>query len=107
MLERALRLAVVIEVELVHRGVIDSPGVCNVPLLKSFVGNRPETRYVRTGGLELREGRDHVVVVEIVVQSEILLAGEAVINPDCELIAAIGLHRSGLERMPIVGWDWD
>ena len=107
MLEGALRFAVVIEVELVHRSVADGPGVCDVPLLKSFVGNGPESGNVCTRGLKLRERRDHMVVVEVVIKTEVLLAIEPVIDLDRELIAAIGLRWSGLDRITVVGWGWD
>jgi hypothetical protein len=107
MLERALRLTVVIEAKLVHGSVAYGPRMADVPLLESLVSDGSETRYVCPGSLELRERRDHMVVVEVVVQTEILLAVEPVIDPECELIAAIGLHRSGLERMSVVGWGWD
>src|SRR3954467_14816913 len=53
MLECPLRLTVVVETELIHRCVAEGPGVADVPLLESFIGNRPESRHIRAGRLKL------------------------------------------------------
>src|SRR5258708_19304031 len=55
MLEGSLRLAVVIEAKLVHRGVADGPGMADVPLLESLVGNGSESGHVRPRTLKLRK----------------------------------------------------
>src|SRR5215467_10014818 len=107
MLKGSLRLTVVVEAELVDRGIADGPSVGDIPLLKSFVVDRSETGHVRTGSLELGKRRDKVVVVEIVVEAEVLLVVEAVVDSDCELITALGLHRCGLESTAAIGWGGD
>src|SRR5258706_6880501 len=55
MLEGFLRFAIVIESELVHCGVVDSPRMADVPLLESLVGDGSEPWHVRAGSLELRK----------------------------------------------------
>ena len=55
MLKGALRLAVVVEAELIDRVVADRPGVGDVPLLETLTRGRRETRNVGAGSLELCE----------------------------------------------------
>src|SRR6266403_116967 len=55
MLESSLRFAIVIETELVHRGVADGPGMADVPLLEPLVGDGSKAGHVRAGSLELRK----------------------------------------------------
>ena len=55
MLERFLRFAIVIEAKLIHCGVVNGPGVADVVLLESFVGDGSEPGHVRAGSLELRK----------------------------------------------------
>ena len=58
MLEGPLRFAIVIESKLVDRSVVDGPGMTNVPLLKSLVGDGAETGHICAGRFELREWGD-------------------------------------------------
>ena len=58
MLEGPLRFTIVVEAEFVHRGVADGPGVADVPLLKSLVGDGAETGHICAGRFELREWGD-------------------------------------------------
>ena len=80
-LKRPLRFAIVVETELIHGRIADRPGMADVPLLKSLVGNRPKTGDIRAGCLELREWGDEMVIIKIVVKAEVLLAIEAVVKP--------------------------
>ena len=80
MLECFLRFAIVVEAKLVNGSVVDGPGVADVPLLESLVGDGSETRYVGAGSLKLRKGRDYVVIIEIVVEAEVLFVVDAVIE---------------------------
>src|SRR5258706_11078145 len=72
-LEGALSLAIVVEAKFVDRCVVDRPRMADVPLLKPLVDNRPETGHIRARSLELREWRDLVVIVVIVIKAEVLL----------------------------------
>src|SRR5437868_7787766 len=58
MLESLLPLTVVIEAKLVDRSVVDRPGMSDVPLLISVVGNRSESRHVSACSFEDRKRRD-------------------------------------------------
>src|SRR6266852_3910126 len=105
-LEGSLCLAVVVEAEFVDHCVADRPGMADVPLLKSLVGTRAESRHIRARGLELREWRDQVMIVEIVIKAEVLLVVEAMIKLHGELVAAFGLHRRSDKYAAVVGWSW-
>ena len=105
MLEGPLRFAIVVEAELVDRGVVDRPGMAQVVLLEAFVGDGSETRYIRAGSLKLRKGRNYVVIIEIIVEAKILLVIEPVIESQSELVAAIGLHRYGLDNVASSLWN--
>ena len=96
MLEGFLRFTIVVEAKFVHGSVADGPGVTDIPLLESFVSDRSKSRHVRAGGLKLRKGRDHVVIVEIIIEAKILPIVYAVIEFYRELITAVRLHRYGL-----------
>ena len=90
MLECFLRFTIVVEAKLVHGTVADGPGVADVPLLESLVGDGSKTRHVGAGRLKLRKGRDYVVIIEIIVEAEILPVVDAVIEFYRELVAAVG-----------------
>src|SRR5512135_240518 len=105
MLEGSLRFAIVVEAKLVDRVVVDRPGMAQVVLLESFVGNGSETRYVRAGSLKRRKGRNYVVIIEIIVETKILPVIEPVIESQSELVAAIRLHRVGLDNVAPSLWN--
>src|SRR6266699_6574944 len=44
-----------------------------------------------------------MVVIEILVNAEVLLVVDTVVNLDGELIAALGLHRHGHQRIAVGG----
>ena len=99
MLEGSLRFTIVVEAKLVDRGVVDRPGMAEVLLLESLVGDGSETGYVRAGSLKLRKGRDYVVIIEIIVEAKVLFVIEPVIESHGELVAAVRLHRYGLDNV--------
>lgn len=105
MLEGSLRFAIVVEAKLVDRGVVDRPGMAEVVLLESFVGDGSETRYVRSRSLKLCKGRNYVVIIEIIVEAKILLVIEPVIESQSELVATIRLHRVGLDNVAPSLWN--
>src|SRR5215470_11890395 len=107
MLERPLSLAVVVEAEFVDGCVADRPRVGEVPLLISVVGNGSETGNICARSLEHREWRDQVVIVEVVINAEVLLAIEAMVKPQCELVGTLGLHRRSHQFVAVIGWDGD
>src|SRR5258708_37029712 len=96
MLKGTLRFAIVVEAELIDRAVVDGPGMADIPLLKALSDGGGEAGYVGSGGLELSEGQDHMVIVEIVVDAEGLLVINSVVHLDRELVAALWLYRHGL-----------
>src|SRR5713226_4975481 len=106
-LEGPLRFTIVVEAELVHRRVADGPGMADVPLLKSLVGNGAETGHIRARRLELREWGDQMVIIKIVIKAEVLLVIEAVVNPYGELVRTLRLRRCSHKFVAVVGWDWD
>ena len=99
MLECLLRFAIVVEAELVNGSVANSPGVTDVPLLESLVGDGSETGHIRSGRLKLRKGRDYVVVIEVVVEAEVLFVIDAMIELHGELVATGRLHRNSLNEI--------
>src|SRR6185437_3298249 len=105
MLEGSLRFAIVVEAKLVDRVVVDRPGMAEVVLLEPFVGDGSETRYVRPGSLKLRKRRNYVVIIEIIVEAKILPVIEPVIESQSELVAAIRLHRVGLDNVASSLWN--
>src|SRR5579871_656050 len=102
MLKRLLSLAVVVEAELVHRIVGHSPSMRNVPLLKALRDNAAKPRDIGAGQFKKREGLHVTIVVEIVVDTEVLLLRELVINLYRELIASNGLGWNGLNCIATV-----
>ena len=99
MLEGSLRFAIVVEAKLFDGGVVDRPGMAEVPLLESLVGDGSETGYVRAGSLKLRKGGDYVVIIEIKVGAKILFVVDTVIEPHRELVAAVRLYRYRLDNV--------
>jgi hypothetical protein len=87
MLKGPLRFAIVVEPEFVHRAVIYRPRVTNVVLLKTFFRDRAETWHIRPCRLELRERRNHMMVVEVIVEAKILMIVQSVIDFHRELIS--------------------
>ena len=68
-LKGALRFTVVVKAELVHRCIADSPGMADVPLLKTLISDGAKTGHIRPGRLKLREGRNQMIIVEIVIKA--------------------------------------
>src|SRR5712672_2699264 len=99
MLESTLGFTIVVEAEFVDGAVVDGPSVGNVPLLKALFGGGSEAGDVGTRCLKLGKRRDERVVVEIVVEAQILLVIDTMVDLDRELIATVGLHRHGHERI--------
>ncbi len=100
-------LAIVVEAKFVDCCVADRPRMADVHLLNPLVDNGPETGHIRARSLELREWRDLVVIVVIVIKAEVLLAVEAVVKPQGQLVATLGLHRRSHKFVAVVGWGWD
>src|SRR5205807_428668 len=46
-----------------------------------------------TGSLELREWRDQMVIIKIVIKAEVLLVIEAMVKPQRKLIPTLWLYR--------------
>src|ERR1700693_4261710 len=67
MLERSLRFAIVVKTKLIHRAVADRPSVGQVPLLETLLDGGGEPWHVCASSLELREWKDHAVVIKIIV----------------------------------------
>ena len=103
MLECFLRLAIVVEAKLVNGSVVNSPGVTDVPLLESLVGDGSETGHIRPGRLKLRKWRDYVVIIEVVVETEVLFVIDAMIEPHSELVATGRLHGNSLNEIEVAG----
>src|SRR4030095_13410736 len=99
MLKSSLRFAIVVEAEFIHRTVVDSPGMADVPLLESLFSDRSETGHVRAGSLKLRKRRNYVVIVEIVVEAEVLFVIDAMIDSYRELVATGGLDGNSLNEV--------
>src|ERR1700746_303992 len=106
LLKRFLSLAVVVESKFVNCGVADGPGMADIPLLIAVVGSGPETWHIRARSLELGEGKDRVVISEIVINAEVLFVVDAMVEPHRELVGARWLHRRSHEFIAIVGWGW-
>src|SRR3954447_25213824 len=77
--------------------------MADVPLLKALVSDRTETGDIRPGRFELRERRDQMVIIKIVIKTEVLLVTEAVVKPHRELVATFRLHRRTYKFVAIVG----
>src|SRR5947209_5740224 len=92
-LEGFLRFTIVVEAKLVHRRVVDGPGMADIPLLESLVGDGSKAWHVRASRLKLRKRRDDVVIIEIIVKTKVLLVVNAVIDLYRKLIATVRLHR--------------
>ena len=101
MLEGLLALAVVIKTEFVHRAVADRPIVRNVPLLEALRDNTAEAGNIGTGELEVGERLHRPVVVEVVIDTKILLVINLVVELHCQLVAAYGLGRNGSDQIVI------
>ena len=48
-----------------------------------------------------------MVIVEIVIDAEVLVVGQAMIQLQSELVGAFRLHRCSHKCAVIVGWGWD
>src|ERR1700689_4267309 len=101
-LERALALAVVVEMKFVDRVVAERPGVGNIPLLKAFSDDTAEARDVGAGQFEERKRLQRAVVVKVVVDAEVLLVSQPVIDLHCEVVAALGLRRNGFDGVAAI-----
>src|SRR5262245_28680462 len=101
MLECFLSFAIVVEAKLVNGIVVNSPGVSDVPLLESFVGDGSKTGHIRSGRLKLRKWRDYVMIVEVVVEAEVLFVIDTMIELDSELVTTGRLHRNRLNEIEV------
>ena len=81
--------------------------MADVPLLKAFVSDGAETGHIGAGRLELREWRDQMVIIKIVVEAEVLLVIEAVVKPNRKLVGTLGLHGRTYKFVAAIGWSWD
>src|SRR5258708_1159019 len=79
MLESTLGLGVVVEAEFVDSAVVDGPRVGDVPLLKALFGGGSEAGDVGPRGLKLGKRRDERVVIEIVIETQILLVVDTMV----------------------------
>src|ERR1700687_220202 len=97
MLEGSLCFAIVVKTKLIHRAVADRPSVGQVPLLETLLNRGSEPWHVCASSLELREWKDHAVVIKIIVSTEVLFVVDAMINLDRELITPLRLPRRSLD----------
>src|SRR5579884_1986634 len=100
MLERPLAFAHVGEAEFVYRTRAHGPSVTKIPLLEAFGDETAETGHVGACELEVREGLQDAVVIEIVISAEILFVVDAMIEADRKLISARRFDRHRLELIP-------
>src|SRR3954471_2330564 len=107
MLKGTLRFTVVVEPELVHGCVADGPSMADVPLLKALIGDGAEPGYIGTGRLKLREWRNQMIIVKIVIKAEVLLIIKSMVDSHGELIATLWLNRRTNQLVAAIGWGWD
>src|SRR5580704_17399515 len=81
---------------LVHDGVVDGPGVGEVPLLEAKVVVVSEAWNVAAGRLKRIVGIELTTVVEVVVSCETLVIVDPVIETSGELIGVVASHWNNL-----------
>src|SRR5258708_1999791 len=96
MLEGSLCFAIVIEAELIDGGVVDRPGMGQVPLLVPLLDGGSKARNVSACCLELGKGEHHAMIVKIIVSAKTLLVVDPVVDLESKLVAAFRLHRGRL-----------
>src|ERR1035437_2696735 len=102
MLKCPLAFAIVIEMEFVHRAVAERPGVSDIPLLGALRHDTSEAGEIGPRQFEICERVLRTVVIEIVIDTQVLLIIQPVVNSSGHLVAANSSGGDGADQRTAV-----